>query len=199
MAYINLLPWREAARNEEQKQYLSILTATAMLSFLLILLLNLLYTARVDGQIQRNSYLEKEISILDQRIAEIRLLNDTKKNLQQRMLLIEQLQSSRNLGTQIIDAIARSVPAGVHLTQLEKRGSSLLLIGKSESNNRLSGLLRQAEKSALLSNPLLEFIETDKDNVSSLSNFKMQLKVESYEAVQETTGSAATAVIGGAK
>lgn len=184
MAYINLLPWREAARKEKQKQYLTVLTATAVMSFLVIFLVNLTYNARIDGQTQRNRFLENEIKVLDQRIAEIRTLNDTKKNLQQRMSLIEQLQSSRNLGTQIMDAIAQSVPAGVYLTQLDKKGTALLLIGKSESNNRLSNLLREAEESELLSSPLLEFIEAGKDNTSLLSNFKMHLKVEGYEAVQ---------------
>ena len=149
MAYINLLPWREAARKERQKQYLTILAATALFSFLLMFLINMFYNARIDGQLQRNSYLSNEIKVLDQRIAEIRTLNDKKKSLQQRMSLIEQLQSSRNLGTQIMDEIAHVVPAGVYLTQFEKKGSSLLLVGKSESNNRLSNMLREAESSEL--------------------------------------------------
>lgn len=197
MAYINLLPWRDAARKERQKQYLTVLTATAMFSFLLVFAVNMIYSARIDGQVQRNRYLENEIKVLDQRIAEIRTLNDTKKNLQQRMSLIEQLQGSRNLGTQIMDEIAQSVPAGVYLTQLEKKGTALLLVGKSESNNRLSNLLREAEESELLASPLLEFIEAGKDNSSLLSNFKMHLKVEGFEAVQgETPAANAT---GGAK
>lgn len=184
MAYINLLPWRDAARKERQKQYLTVLTATAVVSFFLIFMVNMLYSARIDGQTQRNRYLENEIKVLDQRIAEIRTLNELKKSLQQRMSLISQLQGSRNLGTQIMDEIARIVPAGVYLTQLDKKGTSLLLIGKSESNNRLSNMLREAEESELLSTPYLEFIEAGKDSVSLLSNFKMHLTVKGYEAVQ---------------
>lgn len=189
MAYINLLPWRDAARKERQKQYLTLLTGTAVLSFLLVFVVNMIYSARIDGQLQRNRFLESEIKVLDQRIAEIRTLNETKKSLQQRMSLISQLQSSRNLGTQIMDEIASSVPAGVYLTQLDKKGTALLLVGKSESNNRLSNMLREAEESELLTTPYLEFIEAGKDSVSLLSNFKMHLKVKGYEEVQgaETT------------
>jgi type IV pilus assembly protein PilN len=183
MAYINLLPWREAARKERQKQYLSILAATALVSFLIMFLINMIYNARIDGQLQRNSYLTNEIKVLEQRITEIQTLSDKKKSLQQRMSLIEQLQSSRNLGTQIMDEIARVVPAGVYLTQFEKKGSSLLLVGKSESNNRLSNMLREAESSELLAAPLLEFIEAGKDSSTLLSNFKMHLMVTGFEAV----------------
>ena len=41
---------------------------------------------------------QTEIGQLDQRISEIRELDKKKENLQQRMRLIEELQSSRNLG-----------------------------------------------------------------------------------------------------
>ena len=185
MAYINLLPWREAARKEKQKQYVTVLAMTAVISFLVFFLINMVYSSMIDGQYQRNRYLENEIKVLDQRIAEIRTLNETKRSLQQRMSLIEQLQGSRNLGTEIMSEIARVVPSGIYLTQLEKKGSNLLLIGRSESNNRLSTMLRDAEQSELLDSPLLEFIEAGKDESRLLSNFKMHLTVKGYEAVQD--------------
>lgn len=199
MAYINLLPWRDAARKERQKEYLTILTATAILSFLLVFVVNMIYSARIDGQLQRNRFLDNEIKVLDQRIAEIRNLNETKKSLQQRMSLISQLQGSRNLGTQIMDEIATAVPTGVYLTQLDKKGTALLLVGKSESNNRLSNMLREAEESELLSTPYLEFIEAGKDSVSLLSNFKMHLTVKGYEAVQGAETATPPAANRGAK
>ncbi|EHR41653.1 PilN domain-containing protein [Alishewanella jeotgali] len=196
MASINLLPWREAARKERQKNYVMVLALTAIVSFLVFFLINLVYNARLDGQAKRNQYLESEIRILDQRIAEIRNLNETKRSLQQRMTLIEQLQGSRNLGTQLMLEISRIVPSGVYLTQLEKKGSALLLLGKSESNNRLSNMLREAEQSELLSAPYLEFIEAGKERSSLLSDFRMHVKIAGYEALEQQTN-AANAAQGG--
>ena len=57
MAYINLLPWRDAARKEKQKQYLTILNATADISFFLVFMVNIIYNARIDAQLQPNIYL----------------------------------------------------------------------------------------------------------------------------------------------
>lgn len=185
MAYINLLPWREAARKEHQKNYVMVLALTALVSFLVCFLINMVYNARLDGQAKRNQYLESEIRILDQRIAEIRTLNETKRSLQQRMTLIEQLQGSRNLGTEVMLEITRIVPTGVYLTQLEKKGSALLLLGKSESNNRLSNMLREAEQSELLTTPYLEFIEAGKERSSLLSDFRMHVKIAGYEALEQ--------------
>ncbi|GHG62129.1 fimbrial protein [Alishewanella longhuensis] len=197
MAYINLLPWRDAARKERQKNYILALALTALASFLVFFVINQIYNARLDGQAKRNQYLESEIRILDQRIAEIRNLTETKRSLQQRMTLIEQLQGSRNLGTQIMSEIAKVVPNGVYLTQLEKRGSTLLLVGKSESNNRLSNMLREAEQSELLAEPYLEFIEAGKERASLLSDFKMHLKISGYEALEQAAGGAPSNTQGG--
>ncbi len=197
MAYLNLLPWREAQKKQQQARFMTLLSGVSVGSFLLVFLVSAVYGARVEGQQGRNTYLQGEITILDQRIAEIQQLDEKKKNLQKRIELIEQLQSSRNLGTQIMDEIARVTPAGVYLMNLEKKGSSLLLVGKSESNNRLSNMIRTVEASELLTEPLLEFIEAgaNKDTMV-LSDFKMHLRVKGYEAVQGSQTPAATTTAG---
>ncbi len=184
MAYLNLLPWREAQKKQQQARFMTTMTAACVGSFLLVFTISAVYGSMIEGQNGRNSYLQGEIAILDQRIAEIKQLDEKKKNLQKRIELIAQLQSSRNLGTQIMDEIAKVTPAGVYLTNLEKKGPSLLLVGKSESNNRLSNMIRSVEASELLTTPLLEFIEAGKDDTQLLSDFKMHLMVKGFEAVQ---------------
>lgn len=197
MAFINLLPWREAQKKQQQTRFMTLLTGAGLLSFGVIFALSAVYGAMIEGQEYRNSFLQNEINILEQRIVEIRELEQRKKNLQKRMELIAQLQSSRNLGTQIMDEIATVVPAGVHLTNLQKLGPSLLLVGKSESNNRLSAMIRAVESSDLLGQPLLEFIEAGKDQTQLLSDFKIHLTVKGFEAVQGVA-KAAPATTGGA-
>lgn len=175
MASINLLPWREAARKQQQMDYLTVLAQVAVLAFVLMFLVYWVYQARVEGQISRNTLLETEIKHLNLRIGQIRELEKQKEGLQQRMSLIEQLQRSRNLGTQIMDEVAKTVPAGVYLVSMDKKFNRLLITGKSESNNRLSSLLRVIEQSPLLTQPVLEFIQASKDDSGLLSDFKMHL------------------------
>jgi type IV pilus assembly protein PilN len=181
MASINLLPWREAARKQQQLNYLTVLAQVAVLAFVLMFLVYWLYQTRVEGQVSRNTLLETEIQQLDLRIAQIRQLEKQKAGLQQRMSLIEQLQRSRNLGTQIMDEVAKTVPAGVYLLSLDKKFNRLLITGKSESNNRLSGMLRVIEQSPLLTQPVLEFIQASKEDSGLLSDFKMHLRLVGAE------------------
>jgi type IV pilus assembly protein PilN len=183
MASINLLPWREAQRKQQQLNYLTILAQVAVLVFVLMFFIYWLYQARLAGQISRNAVLETQIQLLDQRIVLISELEKQKAGLQQRMSLIEQLQRSRNLGTQILDEVAKTMPDGIYLQSMDKKQNRLLLTGKSESNNRLSGLLRQIEPSVLFRQPVLEFIQASKDNNGLLSDFKMHLILVGSEVV----------------
>ena len=189
MAHINLLPWRDAARKEKQKEFLIILGAAAGIAFLIMFSISSYFAKRIEGQLKRNAFIETQTAVLDTKIAEIRKLEDTKKSLQQRMALIEQLQSSRNLGTQVFSEVANTVPPGIYLSELEKKNDAVLVVGQSESNNRLSHMIRQIEASELLKFVNLQSITAGTGASQVLSDFTMQLEVESFKLeAQEDDG-----------
>lgn len=178
MAYINLLPWREEALKVKQKEFFTILTAACLFAFALIFAVNLYFQARIDGQTVRNQFLKNEIQKLDIQIAEIKTLNDKKSALQKRIDVVEQLQRSRNVGTQILDEIAKIIPNGVYITQLDKQGNSIEIIGKSESNNHLANMIRAIELSDLFTDATPESITSDDGSPKLLSSFKMRVKIQ---------------------
>ena len=112
MPHINLLPWRELQREQSKKKFITLLMAVVIACFVTMYALSTFYSGLKEGQMLKNNYLSSEITMLDQKIRDIRDLDKKKENLQQRMRLIEELQSSRNLGTQIMDEVAKIVPAG---------------------------------------------------------------------------------------
>jgi type IV pilus assembly protein PilN len=178
MAFINLLPWREEAEKAQQREYFTILTMVAVAAFAFVFLVSQFYQMRIDGQTSRNQFLQNEILLLDVRIAQIKNLNEKKKELQKRTSVVEQLQRSRNVGTQVLDEIAKIVPTGVYLTKLEKQGNSIQIVGKSESNNHLANMIREIERSNLLTEATLESITTNEAKSKLLSDFKMQVRIK---------------------
>jgi len=178
MAFINLLPWREEAEKAHQREYFTILTAIAIVAFALVFFISQLYQMRVDGQNSRNDFLKGEIQLLEARIVKIKDLNEKKKELQKRTSVVEQLQRSRNVGTQVLDEIAKIVPTGVYLTRLEKQGNSIQIIGKSESNNHLANMIREIERSLLFTDAILESITTNDAKNKLLSDFKMRVRIK---------------------
>ncbi len=177
MAYINLLPWREEALKVKQKEFFTLLTAVCLCAFALIFSVNLYFQARVDGQVARNQFLKNEIQKLDIQIAEIKTLNEKKVALQKRIDVVEQLQRSRNVGTQVLDEIAKIIPNGIYITQLDKQGNSIQITGKSESNNHLANMIRAIELSDLFTDATPESITSDDGSPKLLSNFKMKVTI----------------------
>ena len=178
MAYINLLPWREEALKVKQKEFFTTLIAVGLCVFALTFAVNLYFQARIDGQTTRNQFIKNEIQKLDIQIAEIKTLNDKKAALQKRIDVIEQLQRSRNVGTQVLDEIAKIIPNGIYITQIDKQGNSIEIIGKSESNNHLANMIRAIDLSDLFTDATPESITADDGSPKLLSSFKMRVKIQ---------------------
>jgi len=178
MAHINLLPWREEALKVQQKEFFTALTVIALLSLALVFSVSLFYQAQIDGQITKNQFLKNEIQLLDIRIAEIKELKAKKIALQKRISVIEQLQRSRNVGTQVLDEIAKIIPNGIYITRLEKKGNSISILGKSESNNHLANMIRAIGLSDLFTDATPESIVTDEKARKLLSDFKMRIRIK---------------------
>lgn len=192
MAYINLLPWREEAEKAKQREYFSLLAAVALGALAVVFLVGQFYQMRIDGQNARNNYLQREIIILDSKIQEIETLNQKKSDLEKRISVIEQLQRSRNVGTQVLSEIAQIVPSGVYLTKMAKQGNLLELAGKSESNNHLANMIRNIENSDLFDDAVLESITANDAQSKLLSDFKMRVRIKGLIEESDETAQGAS-------
>src|SRR3990170_2088624 len=102
MARINLLPWREEARKERQRQFLYSLVGTLVLGAILVLIVGLFFDREISTQQARNQQIKAEISRLQQRIDRIAELEKTRDRLLSRKQIIEQLQASRSMGVELM-------------------------------------------------------------------------------------------------
>jgi type IV pilus assembly protein PilN len=73
MAHINLLPWREARREEQKRAFLSILGLVAAAAVVVTWLADRVVNAQIDNQKARNDYISKNIRELDKQVEEIRI------------------------------------------------------------------------------------------------------------------------------
>lgn len=159
MAHINLLPWREEQRREQQRQFLTVLGLSAVLMGLIILVVHLRIAGMIDHQESRNRFLQSEISKVEKQIKEINKLEEDKQRLLARMEVIQELQRNRPEVVHLFDEIARIIPDGIHLDSLKQSGDQLVLNGVAQSNARVSAFMRNIEGSDWLADPRLEIIE----------------------------------------
>ncbi|NVK56330.1 MAG: PilN domain-containing protein [Alteromonadaceae bacterium] len=177
MAHINLLPWREQRRLKQKQQYLMVLGLVALITFLIFWLIGQFVDQQISNQNARNQYLTAEIAALESQIAEIKKIKESKAAIEQRMALIEQLQSSRNLAPQVLDELARIVPQGVSFKSLQRTGGVMQVRGTSESNNRLAEFMRQLETSEVFTSGELSSIVADTSASDAVSEFTLTFSI----------------------
>jgi len=188
MTKINLLPWREEARELERKAFLGKLLASAISGFALVFLWVLLAQNQLDNQSSRNSYLQSNIAEMDKKVAEISQLKGKKQEMLSRMKVIQDLQGNRSEIVKIFDELVRAVPSGTYLESLELNNATFKVSGYSESNNRISALMRNLDTSHKYTNSNLTKVQHDERLGEQGSVFDLQVEVESPAAtVQENT------------
>lgn len=159
MARINLLPWRTERRKQREREFYMMLLASAVVGVVALFALIGWMGARIDGQQERNAYLQNEIKSLDKQIEEIKELDKTKSQLLTRKQIIEQLQSNRSQMVHLFDEMVKTIPDGVRLTSLKQAGDILTLEGMAESNARVATYMRNIDNSPWMGRTDLRKIE----------------------------------------
>ena len=180
MASINLLPWREARRKQQQRNFATVTASVLAATAVLMLLVRMELDSQIEFQQQRNQFLSSEIAVLDQKIKEIQELEKKKKNLIARMDVIQQLQVSRPEVVHLFDELGKTIPEGVQINDLTQTERSLSVNGVAQSNARVSVYMRNLDQSPWFQEPALQVIEAKpsggdkKDRL--LSRFSLQFK-----------------------
>ena len=167
MARINLLPWREELRHERQKNFFTALGISVVIAVVLIFLRDMTLKTAIDEQRGRNSFIQGEITVLDGKIKEINSLKTKKTQLLARTEVIQSLQGNRPVIVRVFDELVRVLPDGVYFTNLSMSGNKLTIKGVSESNNRISKLMRQLDESNWFDNPNLTAVKARKEGEGS--------------------------------
>ncbi len=147
MARINLLPWREELRKEQQRQFLTIMGLSVVLMILIILAVHIQYANLISTQNKRNQFLVAQIAEVDAQIKEIEKLERDKQSLQARISVIQQLQGNRPEIVHLFDEIARILPQGLYLKSIEQKGKTITIVGYAQSNARVSAFMRNIDAS----------------------------------------------------
>lgn len=178
MAGLNLLPWREKAREEKKKQFFSLVGGSAALAAAAVFGAHQYMQYAIEHQEQRNQYLSTQIAELDKQIKEIEQLDATRQALLDRMQVIEDLQSTRPAIVHLFDEMVNALPKGMYLLYLKQDGTKVQLEGKAESYARVSSYMNRLDASPWLSSSNLNVISTKKEGDNEelvLRDFKLDV------------------------
>ncbi|MCR3971980.1 PilN family type IV pilus biogenesis protein TapN [Aeromonas veronii] len=182
MSNINLLPWREARAQRQKKQFGALLGLFVLVTVALSLFANWLVERQIAAQQQRNERLVQEMTILDAQLGEIRLLKERRKELIDRMQLIEHLQMRRNVPVRLFNQLPSLVPNGVYLNTLSLQNNIIDVNGKTEAYGRVASMMRRIDGSGWLGQSKISTIFAAEVAPVSLSQFSMMFLIANNTA-----------------
>lgn len=165
---INLLPWREARREERNKQFIYALSLVVMVALFILIVTHLFHSSEINHQERRNRMITAELTKLDAKLVEIQDLKKKRDMLLARMQIIQELQSRRPGVVRLFDALPRVVPDGLTLQKISRVGDNLTIEGYAESNSRVSEFMRTIEKTRILSKPKLSVIQAEDQAIGNI-------------------------------
>lgn len=163
MILINLLPHREVARKRRREAFQATMFASFLVGLLIAGLIYWWFQMMIEQQQARNSFLQSEITILENQIKEIAGIEEEIASLRARQKAVEDLQADRNLPVHLLSELVKQLPDGVYVTALKQTNQQIALQGMAQSNERVSELLRNlSNNTPWLSKPELVEITATK-------------------------------------
>lgn len=195
MAKINLLPWREAYRQEKKREFLGIIAGIGLAAvFGAYVWVSSVQTA-IENQNARNQLLKQEIAKLDAQVKEISEIKKVRDDLLARIKVITDLEGTRPVIVRYFDELARAIPDGVWISSAERKGKVVTIVGVAESYNRIASFLRNLEASDWYASHNLISVDAAPEEGEDASKFKMT--VETSAPVDPVADPAKS--VGGAK
>lgn len=177
MIRINLLPHRELRRKQQQQNFFIALGMVAAVGVAVWFVVHTYLNGQFEEQQERNKFLTEEIAKLDTQIAEIAKVKEQTAALLARAKVVETLQATRAEVVHLMDQLVRQLPDGVYLKAVKQNGQKVTISGFTQSQARVSTLMRNLDSSPSLENPALIEIKAVQQGNQRINEFTMNIDI----------------------
>jgi type IV pilus assembly protein PilN len=146
MSKINLLPWREELRKEQNRIFAISCAIPVSAGVIVLIMFHLLIGHMVEVKKMDESYLNQELDLNKSLIKEVEGIDTKKKDLLERVSIIQTLQSTRVYLVRLLDALAKYTPDDIVLSSISQNNKEVTIFGRSSSNNAISLLMRSLDR-----------------------------------------------------
>jgi type IV pilus assembly protein PilN len=183
MIHINLIPARQGKKRELGRQQLVLFGLVLAIGGVA----NYLWIGHeqddVDARRQTVAKIQKEIAALDAAIGEVNSITKEKKDLEDKLQVLDTLKKKRVGPVKVMDSLAQVVPAHVWLTSMEEKGGAVALDGLGMTNDDVAEFMRELKRSPYFKNIVLKKVQTQETTgaISQVVQFQITCSV-SYSA-----------------
>ena len=148
MILINLLPHREARRQQRKQAFFAGIGMAVLVGAGIVLLWYTAVNTQIGTQEEHNQFLSSEIKRLDAQIADVATLKAEIEALKARQKAVEDLQADRNMPVYLLNELVKQTPEGVFLTSIKQGGQQVAITGVAQTNERISEFLRNTSSNS---------------------------------------------------
>lgn len=167
MIRINLLPVRAVKKREAGRQALGLIAAALLLG----LVSNYLwYSARDDVRTENADKIaqtQTRIADLEKVIGEVNNINKRKKEVQEKLKVLDDLRKGRAGPVRLLDALATATPKKVWLTGFNEVSGKVSLVGSASSHEDVAEMMRGLNNIVWTSKGLGRLVEVKKEAKTS--------------------------------
>jgi len=151
MIRINLLPYREKEKKESLQRQIVIISGSLLL-FLLILISGHLYLGMtIRGLEKQIKEAEAKLVVLDKKVGDIEGFKKDKKELEQKLGVINTLEVNRFFPVRMLDELNMVVPSkDLWLDRVAETGKDLRIEGVARNNGILARFMKDLERAGFV-------------------------------------------------
>lgn len=172
---INLLPWREQAKQEKKKKFVVVVILFMFIAFIMAIIIHFYLTSLIKNQGRINSYLQSEISTEQAVLTKLQKKKKDQIDLTKKVLFLVGLQTKSNNAVRLLDEIAHIIPSTVVLSRLASDSNIVIIEGVAQSDLDITSFMQKISESSVFGTPILTEINTKNMNQEGEKSF--QLKV----------------------
>jgi len=151
MIRINLLPYREKEKKEDIQRQIIIISGSLLL-FLVILIAGHLYLGMtISGLEKKIREADARLVVLDKKVGDIEGFKKDKKELEQKLGVINTLEVNRFFPVRMLDELNMVVPSkDLWLDRIIETGKNLRIEGVARDNGILARFMKDLEKAGFI-------------------------------------------------
>ncbi len=194
MIRINFLPVKEKRKEEEIRLWLILTIVLVAVEVVALSLIYLHFRGKIKELAEKENTIKREIAELDKKIKDVKDFENKKKEVEQKLGIIEALAQGRELDVILLDELAKSVPYNpesrikkrIQLKSFSKKGGLISIKGVSMDQESIALFIENLEKSNYYKSVSLRGVTAKKEK--GLSYFEFDLNVSVEEPQKPKTG-----------
>jgi len=173
---INLLPWREEARQIKKMQLMVSLGLSCLISLFILLLFHIHYSTAFSRQNALNAMLSAAINEEQSKLNEMSNAESEAGSTEVQLKFIIDLYNENYRAVRLLNDLVSLVSTTISITELKRSGSQITLSGMAKSEDDVTELMKNIAKSPYFNQPALLSINSGKNSDENAKNFSLMFE-----------------------